>query len=529
MKFYVKFLLILLSGVFLSLSFYELGFLAWFCLVPCLLAIYYSSIKQTILFSWILGVVYFAGVTYWFVEYSFVFWLPIVGLLTIFIMLFGIVLYFIYSKIEWPILRIFLISAVWLAIEFLRCRTFLAFPWGMLGYSQHNFLPLMQMARITGIYGVSLILVLFNSMLAETIIYFLKNRKVNLKYLLSAVYLVILIVIPGLINMNLYKKNFEFTRSSEAENEECMAGDSDSKVTGSYADRKDNSKINIAIVQTNISFDDKYEKDSGVIIPDPYGDKNYFKEGTELIVFPESVIWGPLERENNVTFKKWVSKTIRKENLYLIMGQILWDEQENYYNSVLLYTPDLEIIGRYNKIHPLPCGEYMPYPNILGFLDFLHVAKLDITPCRQFSMIYYPGRGNLGTNICFESTLPIISRSFRNRGADVIFVFTDDAAFKDSIASWHHLVFSKVRAIENNCYVVHSSSMGISGVVSPIGEIISKTQLGKTEVLYETIYLNSEKSFYSIFGNTAMYIYFGFSAIFLGVCVFRNLHLRSKE
>jgi len=521
MKFYIKFLLILLSGAILSLSFYDrLGFLAWFCLVPYLLAIYHSSIKQTILFSWVLGLLYFAGVTYWFVEYSFVFWLPIVGCLTIFTLLFGIVLYFIYSKIEWPVLRIFLISAVWLSIEFLRCRTFLAFPWGMLGYSQHNFLPLMQMAKITGIYGVSLILILFNSILAETIIYFLKSRKVNLKYLLSAVCLVVIIVISGLINMNLYRKNFEFLKSSKAENKEYVSsGDSDSKATDNFADKKDYSKINIAIVQPNISFDDKYEKDSGVIIPDPYGSKNYFKEGTKLVIFPESVIWGPIERVSNATFKEWASKTIREENLYLMMGQILWDEQENYYNAVLLYSPDLEIIGRYNKIHPLPCGEYMPYPNILGFLSFLHVAKLDITPCRQFSMIYYTEKGNLGTNICFESTLPLISRAFRNRGADAVFVFTDDAAFKDSVASWHHLIFSKVRAIENNCYVVHSSSMGISGVISPIGEIVSKTELGKREVLYETIYLNFKKSFYSTFGNIVMYIYFVFSAIFLVIYI----------
>lgn len=210
------------------------------------------------------------------------------------------------------------------------------------------------------------------------------------------------------------------------------------------------------------------------------------------------------------------------------MGQILWDSKNNYYNSVVLYSPDLEMIGRYNKIHPLPCAEYMPYPHVLGFLSFLNIAKLNITPVREFSMINYPGKGKLGINICFESTLPIISKTFRYKGAEAIFVFTDDAGFKYSIASWHHVIFSRIRAIENSCYVVHSSNMGISAVINPIGEIISKTELGKKEVLYETIYLNSEKPFYSRFGDIIIYIYFGFSFIFLCIYIFTVGYNKSK-
>jgi len=485
MKFYIKFIFILLSGALLSLSFYGPGFLAWFCLVPYLIVIYHSSLKQNVFFSFLFGIIYFVGVTYWFTAYSFVFWLPILGYLTIFPILIGIIFYFVYSKIKLPVLRIILISAVWLAIEFFRNRTFLAFPWGVLAYSQHDYLPIMQMTKITGIYGVSLLIILFNCALAETIITFVKIKRINFKYILAIGSLIVVVIIAGFINISVYKKDF---------------------------DEKDYKEINTAMVQTNITFDKKFKKDSGVLIPNSYDTKNYFKEDTELVVFPESVIWGPLEQ--NKTFNEWTVKTIEKENLYLIMGQILWDDKENYYNSVVLYSPDSEIIGRYNKIHPLPCGEYMPYPNILGFLSFLDVAKLHITPSREFSMIDYPGKGELGINICFESTLPVISRTFRHDGAEAIFVFTDDAGFDHSIASWHHVIFSRVRAIENSCYVVHSSNMGISAVINPIGEIVSKTELGEKAVLYETIYLNDEKSFYSRFGNIIMYIYFGVSFAF---------------
>ncbi|OPL17493.1 MAG: hypothetical protein AVO38_00470 [delta proteobacterium ML8_D] len=488
-----KFLLVLLSGALLVSSFYGPGFLAWFCLVPYFIVAYYSNLRQTVFFSFLLGLAYFSGVTYWFLEYSFVFWLPILGILASYIIIFGIVLYFIYSKIKWPVLRFILISAVWMAIEFFRNRTFLAFPWGMIAYSQHDYLAVMQMAKITGAYGVSLILILFNTALSESIIDSIKKEKINIKnfrYALPVICLVLIIMVSGFININSYRND-----------------------TG----QRKETGINIALVQTNISFDDKFEKDSSVLIPEPHSKDEYFNKGTELIVFPESVIWGTLER--NKTFGEWAQKTIKRQNLYLITGQILWDEDKNYYNSVVLYSPESEIAGRYNKIHPLPCAEYMPYPDVLGFLSFLNIAKLNITPVREFEMINYPPKGSLGINICFESTLPIIARSFRNNGAEAIFVFTDDAGFKDSLASWQHVIFSRVRAIENGCYVVHSSNMGVSAIIDPVGEISSQTKLGRKVVLYDTIFLNSDRTFYSVYGNVIMYIYFGISLIYLAIYI----------
>ncbi len=489
MRFRIKFLLVLLSGVLLASSFYGPGFLAWFCLVPYFIAAYYSDLRQTVFFSFILGLIYFAGATYWFLEYSFLFWLPILGILVSYIIIFGIVLYFIYSKIKWPALRFILISAAWLAVEFYKNRTFLAFPWGMIAYSQHDYLAVMQMAKIAGVYGVSLILVLINTVLAETVINFIKNRKINFKgfkYLLPAVCLVAIIVVSGFININSYRNN---------------------------AIEKEDTGINIAMVQPNIYYDNKFQEDSGVIIPDPYDSKNYFREGTELVVFPESVLWGSLER--NKTFGEWAKKTMKKQDLYLITGHILWDDEENYYNSVVLYSPDSGITGRYNKIHPLPCAEYMPYPDVLGIFSFLHTARTNITPAKEFVMIEYPLKGRLGINICFESVLPLISRTFRNNGAEAIFVFTDDAGFRDSLASWQHVIFSRVRAIENGVYVVHSSNRGVSAVIDPVGGIVSLAELDSREVLYETIFLNSRKTFYSRYGNIAMFIYFGLSFIFL--------------
>ena len=493
-----RLLLVLISAALLASSFYGPGFLAWFSLVPFFISLRYSNLRQTVFFSFILGLSYFAGVTYWFTEYSFVFWLPILAILSSYIAILGIALYYINAKIKSPALRIILISAAWMAVEFFRSRTFLAFPWGLLAYSQHDYLPIMQIAGITGIYGVSLILILFNTSLAETILRLIKNSKISLakfKYILPAIILAVIIVIYGLVNIYQYRR-----------------------------DPGHETSIDIALVQTNITFDDKFEKDSGVLIPEPYSDDRYFRKGTELVVYPETVLWGTLER--NKTFGDWVKETIKAEDLYFVTGQILWDDG-NYYNTVNLYSPDAEIIGRYNKIHPLPCAEYMPYPDVLFMFRFLNIARTNITPVTDFEMIGYPGKGNLGTNICFESTLPLISRTFRDMGAGAIFVFTDDAGFRESQASWHHVIFSRARAIENGCYVVHSSNMGVSAVIDPIGELRVKTPLGEKLVAYDRIYLNGNKTFYAEYGNAALYGYFGFAIIYLIIYLF--ITIRRKK
>lgn len=208
------------------------------------------------------------------------------------------------------------------------------------------------------------------------------------------------------------------------------------------------------------------------------------------------------------------------------MGQIIWDENLNYYNVAALYDPGLKLLGMYRKIHPLPCAEYMPYPDVLWFLKFMNIAKLNITPSKGFTLINYPGKGNIGTNICFESTIQIISQNFRKNGADILFTFTDDAGFKDSSASADHLVFSKVRAIENNSYMVHIGNNGISAIIDNYGHIKGKTQLVKKEVLYGSVYFNDRKSFYSV--NKEFLLYFYGVATLILLAAYICIHLTGK-
>ncbi len=487
MKTYQKIILSLFSAVLLFLSFMDLGFFVWFALIPFLFVIKGSSLKMTVLYSFICGTGFFAGMTYWLLELYIKFTWPLVILiLSIYFIIFGIAAYFIINKIQNSYLRIFLLPALWILIEFARSQTFLAFTIGILGYSQHNFLPLMHITRFTGIYGVSFIIILFNIALFETIMYFNKNRRFKLKFLVISFSILILFITYGFNSV--------------------------SQTLDRVIKEKGYEQVNIASVQPKILFGNKYSERGREVIPERYSPDSYFKPGTELVIFPESAVWGNMDE--NPIFSDWALSVMEKEDFKILIGQYTHDgNEEVWYNSILLYDRQMNILGKYDEIHPVPFSQYMPHPNILGFLRFLDFSIVNLKPGKDATPIMLPSKGYLGFNICYESTLPGIARQFRNNGAEAIIVVSDDSSLNDSIAPWHHLIFSKVRAIENGCYVVHSSITGFSAIISPDGDIKEKADLMQKGVIYSEIYLMKNKTFYAKYGDLLLYIYLVLSTI----------------
>jgi apolipoprotein N-acyltransferase len=244
----------------------------------------------------------------------------------------------------------------------------------------------------------------------------------------------------------------------------------------------------------------------------PYSSTEHFKPGTELVIFPESALWG--NRDENEVFFSWAEDVLKDKNIYLLVGQYAHDgSKEIWTNSLILYDEDLKEQGRYDEIHPVPFSQYMPYPEILGFLTFLDFSIVNLVPGDSYEPVSFKERGSLGFSICYESTLPYISRKFRDRGAELIIVASDDSSLNESIAPRHHLIFSKTRAIENGCYVVHCANTGFSAIISPAGNLVEKIDLMDKDVMYGTVYLLPDKTFYSSHGNILLYIYLALSAM----------------
>jgi len=497
---YQRILLTIASAAFLFLSYKELGFFAWFGLLPFLFAITGSNLRLSILYSFIFGAGFFAGMTYWlselYIKYT---WPMIVAGLSLYLIVFGIAAHFILNRVKNPYIRILLIPGAWMLIEFARSQTFLAFTIGILGYSQHNFLPLMQLTRFTGIYGVSFLILFFNMALYETIKAFLKHKKVGLRYIAASIGLVILISAYGINSMN---QNLDRNIA-----------------------KADYRQLEIAAVQPKILFGKKFRNKGYEAIPEPYSDKDFFKPGTELVIFPESVLWGT--KDENPEFFTWAKEAIGSRDIWMLVGQYDHDASgEVWTNSLILYDGDLNEQGRYDEIHPVPFSQYMPHRNILGFLKFLDFSLVDIKPGTSSDPVLLKNRDLLGFSICYESTLPYIAGKFRRNGAEIIIVSSDDSSLNESIAPWHHLIFSKTRAIENGCYVIHCANTGFSAIISPAGNFVRKLDLMEKDIMYGTVYLIPEKTFYAKYGNILLYIYLALSAL---IAIVYPLWMRKKK
>jgi len=487
LKTYHRIILSILCAAFLFLSFKELSFFAWFAFIPYLLAITGANLRRSVLYSFICGAGFFTGMTYWLAElYIKYTWPMIVAGLSIYFIVFGIAAYFIINRIESPYIRSVLIPAAWILIEFARSQTFLAFTIGIIGYSQHNFLPLMHITRFTGIYGVSFMVVLFNMAVYETLRSNWEHRKLRLQFMAISISILVLISAYGINSVN---RNLD----REIRNKEYQ-------------------KIELASVQPRVRYGNKYDDKGNEIIPEPYSSRDYFKPGTELIIFPESVLWGNMDE--NAAFKNWAEDALRDRDTYMLVGHYAHDgKQDNWTNSLILYDSKIEELGRYDELHPVPFSQYMPYPEVLGFLTFLDFSIVDINPGHSSEPLLIKDKGLVGFSICYESTLPYISRAFRAKGAEAIIVASDDSSLNESIAPWHHVIFSKTRAIENGCYVVHCSNTGYSAIISPAGNILKRLDLMEKDVMYGTVYLIPEKTFYARYGDIILYTYLALSGL----------------
>src|SRR2546422_1688238 len=173
-------LLPVLSGTLLVLSFptYELDFLAWIALAPLLIAIREKPWKTALGQGWLAGLVFFVGTLSWVINamhqygkipfpVSFFVMLLLAGYCALFVALFAAILVALTDGRG--LLRPWTAAALWVTLEWLRGYLFSGFPWALLGYSQYHALSLIQIADVTGVYGVSFLLVLVNALVARLV------------------------------------------------------------------------------------------------------------------------------------------------------------------------------------------------------------------------------------------------------------------------------------------------------------------------------------------------------------------------
>lgn len=448
---------------------YNFWFLGWVGLIPFLFALFnVRTLKDSIFAGVVFGIVYFLFVLNWMLSLwqwvgfiSVLAWIGLSIFQTLFILMFSIAVYFITKKFGVNLFSILFLSFVWVLLEILRCRGEFATPIGVLGYTQFQNLLLIQIAYLFRVYGVSFVLI-FSNFVFSFVIYTLIRKK---EYLNSLIALLLLFVVIFISTLYGYLR-----LSSSSQNKNYFT------------------PLKIAIVQP--SFDQGYKMN-------PQNSISMIKElifisekvinsfSVNLIIWPETAIMDFLPRSNDamLLLKEFTSAN----KVHLITGGFYY-KNGKYFNSAFLFSSKGEILGRYDKEHLVPFGEYLPFRNI--FYPLLKsTGFFDIEQSTNKNPRYLEFEDKrIGCLICFESLLDNLAKK-RAKNANFLLTITNDAWFGSSSAPYHHIAVAPFRAIENDKYFIQCANNGISAVVDQNGRFLHITNLWDKTVIVSVIYL----------------------------------------
>jgi len=491
-NFYEKFasldaLLALLSGVLMALSFPKAEFssFAFFSLIPLLYALHRPQKRLTALTcGMITGFVFFMGTLYW-VTYTMENYGQIPKSLSLFILVvLSLYLSFYPGLFAWGVNRMqktgipLLIGApsLWTALEYARGHLLTGFPWALLGYTQYKNLLMIQMADITGVYGVSFLLVMINTVFVMMLIGMRNSFSVRSFFS----HWITPVVILGL------SASYGAFRLHEIHSAEHKPW------------------IRIGVVQGNIDQNRKWDAASREQIMAVHTrlTRRASQEKPDLILWPEASV--PFFFMADKEYQSQILGLIDDLGVDILFGSPDYTVDQGvsrFYNSAFLVSPGARLKGKYDKIHLVPFGEYVPLRKALFFIKPIVDQIGDITPGNQITLMQ-AGEGLCGTPICFEIIFPDLVRKFVLKGADFIATLTNDDWFGRSSAPYQHFSMAVFRAVENRVPVVRSANSGISGVIAQDGRIVRQTDIFVEDAFTEDLSrLKTGKTFYTRFGD----------------------------
>jgi apolipoprotein N-acyltransferase len=476
------------SGVLIALSFPNPGFsfLAWIALIPLLIALEESSPREAFRIGLTCGITAYAAILYWlnivFTQYGHLPWsvsIPVYLLLVIWLALFYGLSTFIARMGELVGIKTAItLPIAWVAFDFIRSFLFSGFAWGMLGHSQFRTLPLIQIADLAGVYGITLLIVLANIVLHRAL------RAVSgagVPYPVKSAVILLLLLISTLF--------YGFSRLNEPL-------DSRSK------------PLRVALIQGNIPQDVKWSPEFRQRTVDIYDrlSREAARGGVDLIVWPESAV--PFFFQDEPLQAERIRGLAKDLNTWLLFGSPaheLRSGRSTFLNSAFLLSPTGETVGRADKLHLVPLGEYIPLGKYLTFINKLVVGIGDFSPGER-AVILDAGGTKLGVQVCYEVIFPELARRYVNAGARVLVAITNDAWFGRSSAPYQHLAISTFRAIETRTPLIRAANTGVTAIVDQNGHIRTMTPLFVEAYRTGEVQPGSGRSLYLIIGDAPAWL-----------------------
>jgi apolipoprotein N-acyltransferase len=221
-----------------------------------------------------------------------------------------------------------------------------------------------------------------------------------------------------------------------------------------------------------------------------------------LIVWPESPapFW-----VGEPKFQHALTEIARGTNSYMVSGSTAVaaskdPQQPLIYNSALVVDLSGRVLGRYDKIHLVPFGEYVPMQRWLFFASKLTREVGDFARGTERKAFDLNGL-KAGVFICYESIFPDEVRQFAANGAQVLINISDDAWYGETSAPFQHLQMSRMRAIENHRWILLATNNGVTTSIDPYGRIVKRAERNVRTALTVPFAAQTEVTFYTSFGD----------------------------
>ena len=449
----------------------DLYFLGWVALVPLLLVLGGGGTrKRAFLVGYAAGVAFFGGTCYWIVGTMNTYGglsLPLsVAVFALFVAVFAAhtALFTLAMGVclgRWGRRGLWLAAPVWVGVEMLQTHlVFGGFPWMLAGYALVPFGGLLQIVTWTGVYGLSFILIGVNALVAMSC----RSRDWR-----PGVGAAAIVAVAALLPAP------------------AAGGPGGPEET-----------FSVRIVQTNIPIDYPWGGVEEQQLLDELSALSLAGDSDpDLVVWPETP--GPFYLGADASFRSRIGSLARALGAHVLVGYIdfVGDMPSN---SAGIVSPSGEQVSRYDKIHLVPFGEYVPLGNLLFFAESLVRNVGDFAPGTEYTVSSLGGH-RIATTICYEDVFPALMREFPRRGAEAIVNITNDGWFGSSSAPYQHLRMAAVRAVESRRYLIRAANTGISAIIDPYGNVVSRTSLGERTSLEGTAGYRTDMTVYVRYGD----------------------------
>lgn len=455
-----RWLLAVASGLLSAAAFpsWDLGWLAFVGWVPLILCVREARLREAAGLGYAAGLAFYLATVWWVVNTMTTYGgmplaLSLVALVLLCAILAGYTAAFTWllavgrQRLAIPEgLTPLLAAALWTALEFLRTHLFSGFPWALLGYTQYRQPSVRLLAAAIGVYGISALVVLVNAALAGIIVSLLRRRAGDTGWAWHA-------LLVGLVALG----TLGYAR-------------------GMWRDVTGGPPIRVGVLQGNIDQSVKWDRRHQGRTLEIYERlaRLAAAERPALIVWPETALPFFLRREPELGPR--VQRLVADTGVPMLIGSPDAGEDGLLYNTAFFLGPDGTVLGRYDKRHLVPFGEYVPLQRVFFFLHRLVTGIGDFGWGRVATVFQAAGH-RFSVMICYEVIFPAEVREFTRAGAEFLVNITNDAWFGRSGAPYQHLAMAAMRAVENGSYLVRAANTGVSAIVAPTGAIIAATPL----------------------------------------------------